>query len=259
MFYKLIVFLLLIASCKSDTKQAEYRYLRDSNLPIDKSAVDFNESIKSSFQRIEKAKQHVAEDVFMIAGLIDIHSEDSTIKVDLKYSTENNFMKTDVYGAIKNAYLQKEVAVKLKQAQLNLKARHPSYSLLIYDAARPLSIQQHMWDTLKSLITDRSRYLSNPTNGSLHNYGAAVDITIVDSLLQPIDMATPFDFFGIEAHPEKEAFLLQKGVLTSQQISNRQLLRKIMREAGFFNIQTEWWHFNACTLQYAANNYSLIK
>lgn len=259
MFYRLIVFVLLIASCKNDVKQAAKRYLRDNKLPLDKSAVDFKKSIKKSFQIIAKAKERVAEDVFIAAGLVDIHTIDSTIQVDLKYSTETNFMNTDVYGSIKNAYLQKEVALKLKQAQQHLKALYPNYSLLIYDAARPLSIQQNMWDTLKNQIADRSRYLSNPANGSLHNYGAAVDITIVDSLLQPIDMATPFDFFGIEAHPEKESFLLQKGVLNSQQINNRQLLRKVMREAGFFNIQTEWWHFNACTLLYAANNYSLIK
>lgn len=259
MFYRLIVFLLLLTACKSDAKQVEFIYLRDGKLPIDKSAIDFKKSIKNVFKLIDKAKQRVAEDVFIIAGLVNIHSEDSTILVDLKYSSINNFMKADVYGAIKNGYLQKEVAIKLKQAQLNLKAIYPYYSLLVYDAARPLSIQQQMWDTLKNVITDRSRYLSNPGNGSLHNYGAAVDITIVDSLLQPIDMATPFDFFGIEAHPEKEAFLLQKGILTSQQLNNRQLLRKVMREAGFFNIQTEWWHFNACSLIYAANNYSLIK
>jgi zinc D-Ala-D-Ala dipeptidase len=151
------------------------------------------------------------------------------------------------------------VAQMLAQAQQTLTAKQPGYTLLVYDAARPLHIQQRMWDTLRNRPLDRSKYVSNPANGgSLHNYGAAVDLTIADSTGTPLDMGTPYDFFGPAAHPAKEAQLLADGKLSAQQVANRQLLRAAMRSGGFFGITTEWWHFNACTRAVAMQRYAVI-
>ncbi len=195
----------------------------------------------------------------MEMGLVNIHELDSEIVVDLKYSTRDNFIGLDMYGDFDECYLQKDVAEKLIAAQKALRKKYPFYSLVIYDAVRPLHIQQQMWDTLDLPPGQKTKYLSNPGKGSLHNYGAAVDLSIIDENGIPLDMGTPFDFFGEKAHPVKEAELLVSGELTERQIFNRELLRSVMRGAGFFGIQTEWWHFNSCTRAMAAEKYEMVK
>ena len=194
------------------------------------------------------------------AGLLDVQSLDSTIKVDLKYSSVNNFLGIDVYEDMTAAYLQPEVAQQLVQAQQELKKLHPGYSLIVYDAARPLKLQQIFWDSIKVSRAERSRYVSNPARGgSIHNYGAAVDVSIVDSCGKELDMGCPFDFFGELSYPSAEGRLLREGKLTESQIDHRKLLRGVMYKAGFYNIQTEWWHFNACTREAARNKYSILE
>lgn len=193
-------------------------------------------------------------------GLMNIHELDPEIVVDLRYSTTDNFIGVDVYGDFNECYLQKDVAEKLAVAQKKLKERYPFYSLLVYDAVRPLHIQQQMWDTLVMPRGEKTKYLSNPAKekGSLHNYGAAVDLSIIDENGIPLDMGTPFDFFGEKAHPVKEKELLENGTLTYREVANRELLRSVMRQAGFFGIQTEWWHFNSCTRVVAAEKYKMV-
>ena len=193
------------------------------------------------------------------AGLINIKTLDTSIVVDLKYSGINNFIGVDVYGCLDEAFFQKDVAEKLIIAQKKLKEKFPLYDLIIYDAVRPRSIQQLMWDTVKMPVAEKTKYLSNPKYGSLHNYGAAVDISIVDRKNSPLDMGASYDFFGELAYPEKEQQMLREGKLTQQQIDNRKLLRAVMQKAGFFNIQTEWWHFNSCTREFAAQNYKIVE
>lgn len=191
-------------------------------------------------------------------GLVNVHEMDSTIRIDLKYSTPQNFIGIDVYGNFDQCYLQKEVAEKLVNAQKFLRQKFPYYTLIVFDAVRPLSIQQKMWDTIALPAGEKIKYLSNPKHFSLHNYGAAVDLSIVDDNGILLDMGTPFDFFGEKAHPVKEQELLASGELTQHQISNREILRSVMRKAGFFGIQTEWWHFNSCTREVAASKYQIV-
>ncbi len=195
----------------------------------------------------------------MDMGLVDVRSLDSMIRVDLRYSSTNNFFGADVYGNLEDAYLQPDVAEKLISAQELLHKSHSGYNLYIYDAARPMFVQQIMWDTVKIPIKEKTKYLSNPKKGSLHNYGAAVDITICDSLGKPLDMGTDFDYFGELAYPSKEQIMLRNGSLTNEQIANRILLRSVMSGAGFFNIQTEWWHFNSCNRYEAELKYKRIE
>lgn len=192
-------------------------------------------------------------------SLIDIQKIDSTIQIDLRYATANNFMGMVLYDSIRKVYLQKDIALKLKNAQTYLKQLHPTYSLLVYDGARPVSVQQKMWNALDSIpVSERGKFLSNPKNGSIHNYGAAVDLTIIDQNQKPLDMGADYDDIRKIAYPSLESDFLKQGLLTQQHIDNRNLLRKVMKQAGFYNIPTEWWHFNSCSREEAKRKYKLI-
>jgi zinc D-Ala-D-Ala dipeptidase len=194
------------------------------------------------------------------AGLINIKCLDSSIDVDMKYNGSDNFMHCRLYNDLPNAYLPLEVAQKLCKAQQILKKEHPNYSLIVFDAARPLSVQQYIWDSVKLKPYEKYQYISPPQQLSLHNYGAAVDLSIKDLDTDSIlNMGTAFDFFGKEAQPRYEAFYLQTGKLTEQHLKNRQLLRRIMQQAGFYGITTEWWHFNSTNKWVAAKKYKLIE
>lgn len=179
--------------------------------------------------------------------------------VELKYSTTDNFLGEDVYGELERAYLQPEPAAKLAEAQRLLRERNPEYRLLVYDAARPRSIQQVLWDKLRVPLVEKTKYVSNPKNGSVHNFGAAVDLTIARADGTPLDMGTPYDFFGELAYPTKEKEMVRKGKLTQQQVENRILLREVMGKAGFTGILTEWWHFNALSREKAKEKYPIIE
>jgi zinc D-Ala-D-Ala dipeptidase len=199
------------------------------------------------------------EKALIKAGLVDISSMDSTIAVDMKYSSKDNFLGKDVYGNFNKCYLQKDAVLKLVNAQKKLKELKPGYSLIIWDAARPRYVQQMMWDTLKLPFNEKIKFLSNPKLGSNHNFGEAVDVSILDGHHHLLDMATPFDFMGEMAYSTAEERLLKEGKLSQKQFENRKLLRKVMRSAGFFNIQTEWWHYNACTREEAVKKYKMIE
>lgn len=192
-----------------------------------------------------KAPQPLSEfeQMFRDSGLVDLETYIPGIRIDLKYTTRDNFVKADVYGDLERCYLRPEAAEKLKKAQSLLQEQHPGYSLLVFDGVRPFRVQQIMWDSLH--IPNKRNYLAPPSEGSIHNYGCAVDLTIVDSLGRELDMGTPFDFFGELAQPQLEAQMLANGKLSQKQLDNRLLLRSTLRKAGFYDIKTEWWHFNA--------------
>jgi D-alanyl-D-alanine dipeptidase len=190
---------------------------------------------------------------------VNVQDLDPTIRVDMKYSTDDNFLGFDVYGSLDKCYLQPDVADKLVKANRYLKEENPLYTLLVYDGARPRSIQRKMWDTVKTMPVKQGTYVSNPNKGSLHNFGAAVDLTVADENGNALDMGTPYDFFGDRAHTDIEARLLSTGEITEEQLANRKLLRRVMNKAGFFGIQSEWWHFNSCTRDAAAQKYTIIE
>lgn len=193
------------------------------------------------------------------AGLVNVQDSIPQIFVDLKYSSTDNFIGLDVYENLNSAYLQPDVCSKLKKALLFLQKQDSSLSFLIYDAVRPRSVQQLMWDTLKMPIEKKVKFVSNPANGSLHNYGAAVDITLCDSTGSPLDMGAGFDDTRLIAWPVHEQKYLESGELNQKQVDNRILLRKAMRAGGFFNIQSEWWHFNSCYRAEAQTKYKIIE
>lgn len=192
-------------------------------------------------------------------GLVNIQEVEPSIRVDLKYSTTDNFVGIDMYGDLTKAFCQPDVAEKLKKAYQYLQEEDSTLTLLVFDAVRPVFVQQKMWDTLKMPIREKTKFLSNPRNHSIHNYGAAVDISLTTKDGEELDMGTPFDFIGKLAHPREEKRLLKEGKLTQKQIENRVLLLKVMKKAGFFNIQTEWWHWNSCSRNTAKSKYKVVR
>jgi D-alanyl-D-alanine dipeptidase len=193
-------------------------------------------------------------------GLVDIEQEIPGIQVDLKYSTEDNFFKQDVYGDLTRCYLQPVAAAMLAKAQKELQEGYPNLSLLVYDGVRPVRVQQILWDGLDKPDSIKPLYVSDPKIGGLHNFGVAVDLTILDLKTgKPLDMGTPFDFFGYPAYPDRELQMLAEKKITKAQVANREILRKVMKGAGFTGIGSEWWHFNAFSRKEAGEKFTLIQ
>lgn len=174
-------------------------------------------------------------------GFIDLQSLEPSIRVDLKYSTTDNFIGANMYGMLCRAYLEKGFAQKVAKAQRLLRSRYPNYSLLVYDAARPMSVQRRMYQAVAG--TPQSIYVAPSGKGGRHNYGVAVDLTITDAQGKPLDMGTPFDYFGEEAHLGQEERLRKQGKISSQAIHNRALLQETMSLVGLRPYQKEWWHY----------------
>ena len=190
--------------------------------------------------------------------LVDIQQLNSQIQIDLKYSGTDNFLHEKLYARLHKAYLQKDVALRLSMVQKGLSNVYPGYKLLIYDALRPVSVQQKMWQALDTLTpSERGKYVSNPKNLSLHNMGAAIDLTIIDTKGKPLDMGAGFDDFRPIAYPCLEDSFLRTGQLTPVQVKNRKILRNAMQAQGFRQLPTEWWHYNACSRDEAKKKYEV--
>ena len=197
------------------------------------------------------------------AGLVDVKTVDPDIMVDLRYSTENNFLGSDVYGEMERCYLQPEVVRMLKKAHDILRTRCPQCRLVVLDGARPRRVQQKMWNAVMG--TEKEKYVANPSRGSNHNYGAAVDVTIARVFsgrledCELLDMGTGFDHMGPLAQPRYETRYGARGLLSARQIRNRKLLRETMERAGFRSILSEWWHFNAFSKEEIRRRYTIIE
>lgn len=226
------------------------------------------EPVDTSIQQIDTTIIEEIVDLYIIdtleqkiidAGLVNIQDIDPSILVELRYSTENNFMEKDVYGEMTRAYAQVSVAEDLSKCQSYLKSIDSSLSLLVYDAVRPRSVQQYMWDILDMPVHEKTKFVSNPKNGSIHNYGCAIDLTIADQDGKPLDMGAGYDDIRKIAYPRHEQAYLDSGLITLQHIENRELLRDVMKSGGFWNIQTEWWHFNRYNRSKAKELYEIIE
>jgi len=218
--------------------------------------------IHSITQPLNHTFAQTPEAAMLRQGLVDVQTLDPTILVELKYATTDNFVKTNVYGTLRKAYLQPMAAERLVKASTYLRQQQPELRLLVYDAARPRSAQWKLWNALKLPEKQRKTYVADPREGSIHNYGCAVDLTLArvrNGRVQPLDMGTPFDFFGERAYPKAEDKLLKSGQLTAEQVRNRRLLRSVMQRAGYMPIEYEWWHFNAVSRVRAKGMFRIIK
>lgn len=188
-------------------------------------------------------------------GLVDVATLDPSITVDLKYSTTDNFVGRDMYGGLKKAYLYKATAQSLLKALKQLQAIDPKWSFIVYDAARPVSVQRIMWNLVKG--TDKQKYVASPHRGGPHNYGIAVDIGLTYDG-RPVDMGTPFDSFTSDAHITDEPALVRQGRISAEAMKNRQLLRKVLTDNGFFTYSREWWHFTRYNMTYVRKHIGLL-
>ena len=192
--------------------------------------------------------------------LVNIQELDSTLLVELKYSTTDNFMKKDVYGDLETCYMRRIPAQMLVNANIILKKNHPDLRLLIYDGLRPRSIQWTLWNTLSDVPeSERTSFVADPKKGSIHNFGAAVDLTVAHKNGTPLDMGTHYDYFGDLAFPRLEDSLIVVGDLTQEHVDNRAILRDAMTQAGFSPITTEWWHFDSFPYKETKRKFSIIE
>jgi D-alanyl-D-alanine dipeptidase len=161
--------------------------------------------------------------------LVDITKLDSTIVVELKYATKDNFLGDTLYSA-NICLLRRAVAERLVKAHQSL--RQKGFGLKIWDGYRPFSVQKKMWKKLPD-----PRYVANPQRGSNHNRGAAVDVTLVDLKGNELEMPTGFDDFSQKADSDYTN-------VSEPPKRNRTILQDAMKAQGFLTISSEWWHFN---------------
>jgi len=166
--------------------------------------------------------------------LVDITRVNESIILDIRYATPNNFLGKAVYPAPR-CFVRPAVAAKLDSIQKELQTME--LGLKIFDGYRPFAITELMWQILPD-----DRYVANPANGSRHNRGAAVDLTLVDAQGTELNMPTAFDDFSEKAgHDYMD--------LPEDVKKNRALLKQIMEKYGFKSIKTEWWHYDISNYQ----------
>ncbi len=187
---------------------------------------------------------------------VEIRNSDS-VALDLRYATTNNFTGKNLYQTFNRAFLHRIAAAKLERAAALLHAAHPAYKLVIFDALRPRSVQYVLWNVVRG--TDQQKYVANPQGGSIHNFGFAVDLSVLDETGKELNMGTPFDDFAPLAQPRLEENFLESGKLTRQQLQNRHLLRHVMEEAGFIPLPIEWWHFDALPKDEIRKKFSIVE
>ena len=196
-------------------------------------------------------------------NLVDIQTLNEDILIDLKYSSCDNFVGKDMYGDLERAYLEYNFALKVAEAQRILQEQYPQYSLLIYDAARPISVQRVMRRTVEG--TEYESFVADGSLGGRHNYGVAVDLTIATLDGTPIDMGAGFDDFTQAASvkgtpdscdPQSRSLdvyysymmdMVRRGVVSLEAANNRMLLIGIMHKVGLYPYRREWWHFEELT------------
>ncbi|HEX5581885.1 MAG TPA: M15 family metallopeptidase [Gemmatimonadaceae bacterium] len=166
------------------------------------------------------------------ADLVDVTTLDPTIRLDVRYATANNFMGARFYDTPR-AFLQRPAAGALARAAARL--RPLGYGLLVHDAYRPWYVTRMFWDATPDHQRD---FVANPANGSRHNRGAAVDLTLYDLATgEPVEMPSGYDEFSPRA-----AASWPGG--TARERAHRDLLRRAMEAEGFDVYRPEWWHFD---------------
>ncbi len=184
-------------------------------------------------------------------------SDFQNVVIDLKYATTDNFMGINMYGSFNRAFLHKDATAKFREAAGALGEERPGWSFVVFDALRPHSVQWVMWNRVKD--TPQRNYIADAEIGSPHNYGMAVDLSLLDEKGESIDMGTGFDSFIELSEPRLEEMFLGEGKLTRRQMDNRLILRKVMTDAGFIQLPHEWWHYNALPEPEIRKNYKIVE
>ena len=227
-----IIFLAVFFACKK-----EYATVNKSSLEL----IEKSKSTQLRSEKLEKDRQRLQDSLDDIAAkqefittikddeFINIEELSDYFVLDIRYATTDNFLKKAVYTCEK-CYIRGIVARALIKANEDFMNR--GYRIKFFDCYRPHSVQKRMWE-----IYPKPGYVANPKGGSVHNRGAAIDVSLTDLQGNPLDMGTDFDHFGKEAHHSYTA-------LSDEVIANRKILKTIMEKYGFSIIRTEWWHYN---------------
>lgn len=196
------------------------------------------------------------DSLFLKRGFVNLYDFDTLLCIDQRYASENNFAARNLYGAQRGCWLHAEAARKLVAAARNLRESSDSLRLLVFDAARPQSVQFQLYAAACSV--GACRYVAAPWAGSVHNFGFAVDVGLADANCRELDLGTGFDSFDSLAQPRYESIFLRRGTLDSTAWRRRGQLRKAMRVGGFRRIDLEWWHFEALSIDTARKYHPIV-
>ena len=178
------------------------------------------------------AKPPTESGQFRSVDLVELTKLDPTIKLDIRYATTNNFLSTPVYTR-PAAYLQRPAAEALVRVHHALASR--GYGLLIHDAYRPWWVTKVFWEATPPKLHE---FVADPAQGSRHNRGCAVDLTLYDlNTGKAVSMPSVYDEMSPRAYPD------YAGCEPAER-EHRQILRKAMEREGFTVYETEWWHFD---------------
>lgn len=164
--------------------------------------------------------------------MIELITLDPTIKLDIRYATDNNFVGLQVYPQAR-AFLQKPAAEGVVTVHRKLKEK--GLGIAVFDGYRPWSITKLFWETVE---IEQRKFVADPAIGSKHNRGCAIDLSIFDlSSDKLLPMPSDFDEFTERASPDYEGG-------TVEERRNRDLLRELMEADDFIVNANEWWHFD---------------
>jgi len=162
-------------------------------------------------------------------AIVNFKNYSNDFVFDMKYATDDNFLKEKLYPCAE-CFLRVKTVKSLLEA--NKAFSQKGYKIKLFDCYRPKAIQKKMFK-----IVPDPNFVANPKKGSIHNRGGAVDISLVDSLGVEVNMGTKFDFFGEEASHNYQN-------LSEEILANRKFLKKIMLQNNFKSFDSEWWHYN---------------
>jgi D-alanyl-D-alanine dipeptidase len=166
------------------------------------------------------------------SDLVEVTKLDRTIKLDIRYASDNNFMATPFYSQAR-AFLQLPAAQSLVAA--NRELRKYGYGILIHDAYRPWYVTKMFWDATPD---DKKKFVADPAVGSQHNRGCAADVSLYDMKTgKEVDMPSGYDEMSERAYPNYSGGMADERAL-------RDLLREIMEKHNFTVYEFEWWHFD---------------
>jgi serine beta-lactamase-like protein LACTB len=179
-----------------------------------------------------QAKPPQEKGEFRQPDLVELVRLDDSIKLDIRYATTNNFLSTPFYTEAK-AFMQRPAAEAL--VRVHKKLAEQGYGLMIFDGYRPWSVTKMFWDATPAPMRV---FVADPSQGSRHNRGCAVDLTLYDGKTgKPVEMVGGYDEMSDRSYPDYLGG-------TSSQRYHRDLLRRAMQEEGFTVYEAEWWHFD---------------
>lgn len=238
--YVLVVLLMFVVGCKSDkTPLSENKNEQKKSTELEKVvSPEIDPTAELPQETLSKPSKKVSDEV--PAHWREI-TDDSGMELDIKYADDDNFTKKQIYDCGR-CFLRPEAVTAIFKVQKELRDSH-GYSLKLFDCFRPQPYQQRLWDAVPN-----PDYVTPPAKGSMHSRGLAVDLTIVDDDGDELDMGTPFDHLGKEAHIDYKGH-------QPKVYENRNLLKKVMEKHGFKGIRTEWWHYSFRGKTYALDDW----